>query len=151
MGPTMPSTSSTRPPPTGKWLSPAVEPARDADEASPVADHKREGSVASATPLPPPPPAAAHDAASQGHPPPPRLPGRPDHAPHQHAHHHLHHHHQAQPREPQRQPVDPELAQQQQPGLRSNPGYVSALRAWSRFRFVRAGWFTAQEAIEYID
>ena len=25
-----------------------------------------------------------------------------------------------------------------------------ALKAWSRFRFVRAGWFSAQEAIEYI-
>nr|POF18614.1 putative transferase caf17, mitochondrial [Quercus suber] len=28
--------------------------------------------------------------------------------------------------------------------------YASALRAWSRFRFVRAGWFTAREAIEYV-
>lgn len=27
---------------------------------------------------------------------------------------------------------------------------VSALKAWSRFRFVRAGWFSAQEAIDYI-
>ena len=33
----------------------------------------------------------------------------------------------------------------------SDPGYVDALKAWNRFRFVRAGWFTAQEAIEYID
>ncbi|CAG9991315.1 unnamed protein product [Clonostachys byssicola] len=31
------------------------------------------------------------------------------------------------------------------------PGYIEAVRAWSRFRFVRAGWFTPQEAIEYID
>lgn len=30
-------------------------------------------------------------------------------------------------------------------------GYHAALKAWSRFRFVRAGWFTAKEAIEYID
>lgn len=28
--------------------------------------------------------------------------------------------------------------------------YASALRAWSRFRFVRAGWFTAKEAIDYV-
>ena len=26
-----------------------------------------------------------------------------------------------------------------------------ALRCWSRFRFVRAGWFTAREAISYVD
>ncbi|KAM3084475.1 zinc finger transcriptional activator [Clarireedia jacksonii] len=29
-------------------------------------------------------------------------------------------------------------------------GYKDAIKAWSRFRFVRAGWFTAPEAIEYI-
>lgn len=29
-------------------------------------------------------------------------------------------------------------------------GYKNAIRAWSRFRFVRAGWFTAAEAIDYI-
>lgn len=29
-------------------------------------------------------------------------------------------------------------------------GYKNAVRAWSRFRFVRAGWFTAAEAIDYI-
>lgn len=46
------------------------------------------------------------------------------------------------------QPVDPELSQAD---LSSLPGYDQALKAWSRFRFVRAGWFTAQEAIEYID
>ena len=28
--------------------------------------------------------------------------------------------------------------------------YAAALKAWSRFRFVRAGWFTAKEAIDYI-
>ncbi|KAG9242958.1 hypothetical protein BJ878DRAFT_554005 [Calycina marina] len=32
-----------------------------------------------------------------------------------------------------------------------SPGYQNALKAWSRFRFVRAGWFTAAEAIEYIN
>ena len=36
------------------------------------------------------------------------------------------------------------------PTLPTQPGYADAVRAWSRFRFVRAGWFTAQEAIEYI-
>jgi hypothetical protein len=30
-------------------------------------------------------------------------------------------------------------------------GYKDALKAWARFRFVRAGWFTAAEAIEYIE
>lgn len=44
-------------------------------------------------------------------------------------------------------PVDPDLAA---PPV--NPSaYADALKAWSRFRFVRAGWFTAQEAIDYID
>ena len=28
--------------------------------------------------------------------------------------------------------------------------YAAAVKAWSRFRFVRAGWFTAKEAIDYI-
>ncbi|RKF82563.1 putative zinc finger transcriptional activator of the zn2cys6 [Golovinomyces cichoracearum] len=29
--------------------------------------------------------------------------------------------------------------------------YDDAIKAWARFRFVRAGWFTAAEAIDYID
>ncbi|KAF2863253.1 hypothetical protein K470DRAFT_280505 [Piedraia hortae CBS 480.64] len=29
-------------------------------------------------------------------------------------------------------------------------GYMGALRAWLRFRFVRAGWFTAKEGIDYV-
>ena len=29
-------------------------------------------------------------------------------------------------------------------------GYQDALEAWSRFRFVRAGWFTNQEAVRYV-
>jgi hypothetical protein len=29
--------------------------------------------------------------------------------------------------------------------------YENALRAWSRMRFVRAGWFTAHEAMDYIE
>ncbi|PNS18924.1 hypothetical protein CAC42_6019 [Sphaceloma murrayae] len=28
---------------------------------------------------------------------------------------------------------------------------TSALKAWSRFKFVRAGWFSAREAIQYVD
>ncbi|KAL3955985.1 hypothetical protein ACCO45_008831 [Purpureocillium lilacinum] len=61
----------------------------------------------------------------------------------------LEHQQQLHQQQAVQQPIDPDLAQQ--PGIRSNPGYLSALRAWSRFRFVRAGWFTSQEAIEYID
>lgn len=124
-----------------------------ADLTSPAADHRREGIITSNTPLPPPP-APAQDPATQNDPPPPSV----AHAKHlqqaqlHHHHRQLGHVHEQQPQsQPQRQqPVDPELAQQQ-PALRSNPGYINALRAWSRFRFVRAGWFTAQEAIEYID
>ena len=29
--------------------------------------------------------------------------------------------------------------------------YKNALRIWSRMRFVRAGWFTAHEAIDYVN
>ncbi len=29
-------------------------------------------------------------------------------------------------------------------------GHHDAIKAWSKFRFVRAGWFTAQESIDYI-
>lgn len=46
------------------------------------------------------------------------------------------------------QPVDPGLAK---PDLSAQPGYAEGIKAWNRFRFVRAGWFTAHEAIEYID
>ena len=46
------------------------------------------------------------------------------------------------------QPVDPELGSAD---LSAQPGYAEAIRAWTRFRFVRAGWFTPHEAIEYID
>ncbi|CAM1510023.1 Fc.00g003580.m01.CDS01 [Cosmosporella sp. VM-42] len=48
------------------------------------------------------------------------------------------------------QPVDPELSRGTG-DFSAQPGYVEAIRAWQRFRFVRAGWFTALEAIEYID
>ncbi|KAK4137185.1 hypothetical protein BT67DRAFT_371129 [Trichocladium antarcticum] len=46
------------------------------------------------------------------------------------------------------QAIDPELTKRE---LSAEPGYTEALKAWGRFRFVRAGWFTAQEAIDYID
>ncbi|EGY19492.1 hypothetical protein VD0002_g4667 [Verticillium dahliae] len=49
----------------------------------------------------------------------------------------------------EQQPIDPNLARPRD--LSTEPGYASAVKAWQRFRFVRAGWFTAQEAIEYID
>lgn len=48
----------------------------------------------------------------------------------------------------QQQPVDPALGKRD---MSAEPGYADAIRAWTRFRFVKAGWFTAQEAIEYID
>lgn len=32
-----------------------------------------------------------------------------------------------------------------------DPGYRAAIKSWARFRFVRAGWFTPAEAIEYIE
>ncbi|SPO03053.1 related to ARO80 - positive transcription regulator of ARO9 and ARO10 [Cephalotrichum gorgonifer] len=45
-------------------------------------------------------------------------------------------------------PIDPELMKR---NLADDPGYLDAIKAWGRFRFVRAGWFSAQEAIEYIE
>ncbi|KAL2024675.1 hypothetical protein VTK56DRAFT_6876 [Thermocarpiscus australiensis] len=46
------------------------------------------------------------------------------------------------------QAIDPVLTQRRPS---TEPGYNDGLRAWARFRFVRAGWFTAQEAIDYLD
>jgi hypothetical protein len=48
--------------------------------------------------------------------------------------------------------IDPALTAE---GLRrqeysQEQGYKDAIKAWSRFRFVRAGWFTPAEAIDYI-
>jgi hypothetical protein len=57
------------------------------------------------------------------------------------------------------EPIDPRLmtsldserqAIEKRTDLSGEPGYKEALRAWSRFRFVRAGWFTKEEAIRYI-
>ncbi|KAK4169396.1 hypothetical protein QBC43DRAFT_329834 [Cladorrhinum sp. PSN259] len=59
--------------------------------------------------------------------------------------HHQSSHQQGQPAD---QAIDPELIKREPS---TEPGYNEALKAWARFRFVRAGWFTAQEAIEYID
>lgn len=47
------------------------------------------------------------------------------------------------------QPIDPGLSQAND--VTAQPGYAEAVKAWTRFRFVRAGWFTAAEAIQYID
>jgi hypothetical protein len=59
-------------------------------------------------------------------------------------------------------PIDPRLlpsgnsreadreAMEKRLDIHEEPGYEDALKAWSRFRFVRAGWFTREEAIKYI-
>ncbi|KAH6642293.1 hypothetical protein C7974DRAFT_385190 [Boeremia exigua] len=52
------------------------------------------------------------------------------------------------------QPLPPPQPQPQPPVLPDPPNeaaFNDALQAWSRFRFVRAGWLTAKEAIAYID
>lgn len=48
--------------------------------------------------------------------------------------------------------IDPALASAGLNGENTahEAGYKSALKAWARFRFVRAGWFTPAEAIDYI-
>lgn len=47
-------------------------------------------------------------------------------------------------------PIDPQLTKAE-PKAEPGPVHADALKAWARFRFVRAGWFTAQEAIDYVD
>ncbi|KAH9883870.1 hypothetical protein F4778DRAFT_774906 [Xylariomycetidae sp. FL2044] len=57
-------------------------------------------------------------------------------------------------------PIDPRLISSPSGGdkaeierrlnVEGEEGYQDALKAWSRFRFVRAGWFTKEEAIKYI-
>lgn len=54
----------------------------------------------------------------------------------------------AAPMRMDQQPVDPAMARRD---VTMEPGYADAIKAWTRFRFVRAGWFTATEAIEYIN
>ena len=48
--------------------------------------------------------------------------------------------------------IDPALSEvANRPDRTQEQGYKDAVRAWARFRFVRAGWFTPSEAIDYID
>ena len=49
--------------------------------------------------------------------------------------------------------IDPALTagDLEKPGRMQEQGYKDAVKAWARFRFVRAGWFTPMEAIDYID
>lgn len=47
--------------------------------------------------------------------------------------------------------IDPQLTKSAESRPEPTPAHPDALNAWTRFRFVRAGWFTAQEAIDYID
>ncbi|KAK0128594.1 hypothetical protein ONS95_000558 [Cadophora gregata] len=49
--------------------------------------------------------------------------------------------------------IDPALSSEamDRPERTQDQGYKDAVKAWSRFRFVRAGWFTPSEAIDYID
>jgi hypothetical protein len=59
------------------------------------------------------------------------------------------------PRDP---PIDPALTSSSGTLVRGSEdmvdqsdGLQNALRAWSNFRFVKAGWFTAREAVSYIE
>ncbi|TKA65796.1 hypothetical protein B0A49_11613 [Cryomyces minteri] len=48
--------------------------------------------------------------------------------------------------------VDPAIARNRSSDIPElEDGELEAVKAWSRFRFVRAGWFTAKEGIAYID
>ncbi|KAI4630426.1 hypothetical protein J4E80_001361 [Alternaria sp. BMP 0032] len=47
--------------------------------------------------------------------------------------------------------VDPAIQQPMLPDPPNEAAFADAVRAWSKFRFVRAGWLTAKEAIAYID
>ncbi|KAJ5098666.1 hypothetical protein N7532_005667 [Penicillium argentinense] len=40
--------------------------------------------------------------------------------------------------------------QQEGPAQTQDPGYIDAVRAWSRLRFVRAGWMTVEEGMDYV-
>jgi hypothetical protein len=40
--------------------------------------------------------------------------------------------------------------QQEESAKTQDPGYLDAIRAWSRLRFVRAGWMTVEEGMEYV-
>lgn len=51
-------------------------------------------------------------------------------------------------------PVDPLISEggghRESPTNTQDPGYVDAVRAWSRLRFVRAGWLTVEEGMDYV-
>ncbi|TQV91833.1 Fungal Zn binuclear cluster domain-containing protein [Cordyceps javanica] len=104
-----------------------------ATDGSPGSNHQRDSSIVSASGAPAPTSAAS---TSQSNP------------------LSLHNRRQSSVRELPRQPsASARPAQVEHPSsdLASHPAYADAIKAWSRFRFVRAGWFTAQEAIEYVD
>ncbi|KAJ5802782.1 uncharacterized protein N7503_005232 [Penicillium pulvis] len=50
--------------------------------------------------------------------------------------------------------VDPQISEETGPSESSanaqDPGYIDAVRAWSRLRFVRAGWMTVEEGMDYV-
>lgn len=50
-------------------------------------------------------------------------------------------------------PYDPPMPQQYTslPDPPNQVSFAEAIRAWTKFRFVRAGWMTAKEAVRYID
>ncbi|KAJ4351821.1 zinc finger transcriptional activator [Didymosphaeria variabile] len=49
--------------------------------------------------------------------------------------------------------VDPAISQQYTslPEPPNEAAFAEAIKAWTKFRFVRAGWMTAKEAVRYID
>ncbi|KAF2825850.1 hypothetical protein CC86DRAFT_293862 [Ophiobolus disseminans] len=47
--------------------------------------------------------------------------------------------------------LDPAMSQPMLPDPPNETAFNDAVRAWTKFRFVRAGWLTAKEAIVYID
>lgn len=106
-----------------RLLDPQSNPGSMLTPNSPAVDRERRESTSSAHPAPPRPP--PEDTGPYGYV--PRSTSKPPKT---------------------EQPIDPELSR---PELSSQPGYAEAIKAWQRFRFVRAGWFTALEAIEYID
>ena len=127
--------------------SPKPAQGRATDNAiSPHESHPRHGRNVSVVHPPPPGPAPGHKSSCDHH-----------HSFNGHVHGHM--------ESRSADPIDPRLLpsrdifnlekemQEIEAKLRSvedELGYQDALEAWSRFRFVRAGWFTNQEAIRYI-
>lgn len=53
-------------------------------------------------------------------------------------------------------PVDPQITdpgpqESSVPNAPPEPAYFDAIRAWSRLRFVRAGWLTVEEGMDYVE